>query len=141
MTAALRPTYKRAGQYWHGAIKLDGKVVWVCPHSHHNRDQSSLSRGTAARDCAKHVVSAYEHPEWPDAVRKVGARPGVIADVDHAEAAAAELRALLGEEPAYEYIGPYRCNAFARHAHNGVEHQHDGGALPHRHPLYEGDER
>lgn len=43
--------------------------------------------------------------------------------------------------PAYEFIGPYGVNGFAPHSHEGRRHSHDGGADPHAHPMFEGDDR
>lgn len=48
---------------WRGAIRLHGRVVWTCPHLHHNRDESSWWHGQAARPCARYVLALVEDPE------------------------------------------------------------------------------
>lgn len=55
---------------WHATIKRDGDVIWTCPHAHRNRDQSSMSRGQAARSCAAAVLSLIQNPDMAAALDK-----------------------------------------------------------------------
>lgn len=36
---------------WRGVLRLNGRIVWTCPHVHRNRDHSSLSEWSA-RSCS-----------------------------------------------------------------------------------------
>lgn len=103
----MKVSYKAAGNYWHGAVKFNGKVVWTCPHAHHNRDQGSGHWGMAARDCASGLISVVECPAWSDAVRQTGARPEVINALGDWEAAAPALRRLIVQhDPTWQPFYP-----------------------------------
>jgi len=54
MTTApsLTPGTVRAGSLYRGVLREGRKVIWTCPHLHHNRDMSPGIR-QSARDCAR----------------------------------------------------------------------------------------
>jgi nitric oxide synthase oxygenase domain/subunit len=56
--ANLTPSYQGSTNAWRGVLKCEGRVVWVCRHLHHNRDQSSRTNGQSALACA--MVQASE---------------------------------------------------------------------------------
>ena len=100
----LTGSYSGRPGAWHATIKCDGKVVWTCPHSHRNRDQSSYRGGWAARSCASAVLTLVNDPSRADVLDKwwasssrmphYGDAQG-IAQHKEAKRLAAEVRALL----------------------------------------------
>jgi hypothetical protein len=54
--AAPRASYTGTSGLWHGAVKVGKDVVWTCPHTHRNRDQSTRTNGRAACDCASSAL-------------------------------------------------------------------------------------
>ena len=48
---------------WHGALKRNGKLFWVCEHEHPNRDSSTSRSRTSAHDCALRALGLVFAPE------------------------------------------------------------------------------
>jgi len=61
-TGELRVSYLGGPGSWIGAIRRGRQVVWSCPHSHGNRDQST-SVNSSAHECANYVHEALTQPE------------------------------------------------------------------------------
>jgi hypothetical protein len=49
---SMRAGYVGKARHWHGAIAIGPSVVWRCPHSHNNREQTTMRNGVSARACA-----------------------------------------------------------------------------------------
>jgi hypothetical protein len=62
----LRVSHAGGPDGWHGAIRDDKGTVWVCPHRHRNRDESSLRSGVAAHACAALVLKCLSHPTFAE---------------------------------------------------------------------------
>lgn len=93
---------RRVGDRWMGVIRVGGKIVWECGHSHKNRDQSTVSSGQSASDCARAAHDAAtnaEYGKWADdpsySSMTRGPSPQAIAIVKRAREAASAVRAAL----------------------------------------------
>lgn len=98
---AVEPAKAQAGvtghaRAWQGVIRVDGKVVWNCGHTHTNRDNWGSWNGKSARSCARGVL--YHATSSADEFAKVKAyahsgTPALLCDVRRAE----PLRAMFVE--------------------------------------------
>lgn len=61
MSAELRVGHTGAPGAWRGLIKHGKEVVWICNHTHPNRDEDAGH--TAARPCASLVLKALTDPD------------------------------------------------------------------------------
>lgn len=93
---------RRVGDRWMGVIRVGGKIVWECGHSHKNRDQSTVSSGQAAKACATgayYAATDAEYGKWIDtpsySSMTRGPSPQAIAVVQRAREAASAVRAAL----------------------------------------------
>ncbi len=94
---------------WHGVIRVGGRAVWTCGHAHANRDQSTMTSGRSARDCACFVLMAAERPEYLPSLRQWYANPTVsmrpwefksgLAQMKYAENVVETVRAAIAAAP------------------------------------------